>query len=160
MSSSAPDGPENDGATTAGSAPGEVGPTPAPQHAADGPAPADAPADHASPADAAATDDGATEASTTGAPASEEPQDVTLLVDPDRVRRAPKYPVFLWVGALVGAVVGLIFSTWLIDVSGSAETLMKPGVYVSVTVLGGIALGLGVAGLVAVISDRRSLRRR
>jgi len=90
----------------------------------------------------------------------EEPQEVSLLVDPERVRRAPKYPVFLWVGALVGAVVGLIFSTWLIDVSGSAETLMKPGVYVSVTVLGGIAVGLGVAGLVAVISDRRSLRRR
>lgn len=90
----------------------------------------------------------------------EEPQDVTLLVDPERVRRAPKYPVFLWVGALVGAVVGLIFSTWLIDVTGASETLMKPGVYVSVTVLGGIALGLGVAGLIAVISDRRSLRRR
>lgn len=91
---------------------------------------------------------------------AEEPQDVTLLVDPERVRRAPKYPVFLWVGALVGAVVGLIFSTWLIDVTGASETLMKPGVYVSVTVLGGIALGLGVAGLIAVISDRRSLRRR
>ncbi|MEU2199984.1 hypothetical protein [Isoptericola sp. NPDC019482] len=90
----------------------------------------------------------------------EEPQDVTLLVDPERVRRAPKYPVFLWVGALVGAVVGLIFSTWLIDASGASESLMKPGVYVSVMILGGIAVGLGVGGLIAVVSDRRSLRRR
>ncbi|MFD6137052.1 hypothetical protein [Isoptericola sp. NPDC060257] len=92
----------------------------------------------------------------------EEPQDVTLLVDPERVRRAPKYPVFLWMGALVGGVVGLIFSTWLIDSADPevAAALLKPGVYVSVTILGGIALGLGVGGLVAVISDRRSLRRR
>ena len=92
----------------------------------------------------------------------EEPQDVTLLVDPERVRRAPKFPVFLWMGALVGGVVGLIFSTWLIDAADPevAAALLKPGVYVSVMILGGIALGLGVGGLVAVISDRRSLRRR
>ncbi|MGW8567576.1 histidine kinase [Isoptericola sp. NPDC055881] len=145
MSSSTPDGPANDGTANDGTvhdgaredAPATDAPTT--------PAPAD---------DAPAADDGPTPHS------PEEPQDVTLLVDPGRVRRAPKYPVFLWVGALVGAVVGLIFSTWLIDVSGSAETLMKPGVYVAVTVLGGIALGLGVAGLLAVVSDRRSLRRR
>jgi hypothetical protein len=113
---------------------------------------AEAPAERTTDVAPGTTDDAADEV--------EEPQDVTLLVDPDRVRRAPKYPVFLWVGALVGAVVGLIFSTWLIDVSDSAEALMKPGVYVAVTIFGGIALGLGVAGLIAVISDRRSLRRR
>lgn len=146
MSSSTPDGPAGDRPAT---------PDPAPLEADHVPADA-APADDRAPA-AAADTDGSSEGD---APASEEPQDVTLLVDPDRVRRAPKVTVFLWVGALVGAVVGLIFSTWLIDVSGSAETLMKPGVYVSVTVLGGIALGLGVAGLLAVIADRRSLRRR
>ncbi|MFC7878121.1 hypothetical protein [Isoptericola sp. NPDC057391] len=141
------------------------------QHAPapDGAAPDGTPHDREAPAeDTAAAPAGATEATAdstdTGADTSagdvDEPQDVTLLVDPERVRRAPKYPVFLWVGALVGAVVGLIFSTWLIDVTGAAETLMKPGVYVSVTILGGIAVGLGVGGLIAVISDRRSLRRR
>ncbi|MEL7977270.1 hypothetical protein AAG589_15520 [Isoptericola sp. F-RaC21] len=133
--------------------------------AADAPAhDAEAPSEHpaTSPAEPSAAEAGgaARGAGPEGADDGQEPQDVTLLVDPDRVRRAPKYPVFLWMGALVGAVVGLIFSTWLIDVSGSAETLMKPGVYVSVTILGGIALGLGVGGLIAVISDRRSLRRR
>ncbi|GAB3100095.1 hypothetical protein [Isoptericola nanjingensis] len=105
-----------------------------------------------------ASDDAADEASDK----VEAPQDVTLLVDPERVRRAPKFPVFLWMGALVGGVVGLIFSTWLIDAADPevAAALLKPGVYVSVMILGGIALGLGVGGLVAVISDRRSLRRR
>lgn len=144
MSSSTPDGPVRDGAPATPDA------APRPSAPADGPSAEPAPEDSSEPS-------GQVDAP---APAAEEPQDVTLLVDPERVRRAPKYPVFLWVGALVGAVVGLIFSTWLIDVTGASETLMKPGVYVSVTVLGGIALGLGVAGLIAVISDRRSLRRR
>lgn len=124
----------------------------------------DAPApDGAAPdAEASVEQDATTPADRTAGAArdAEEPQDVTLLVDPERVRRAPKYPVFLWVGALVGAVVGLVFSTWLIDASGASETLMKPGVYVSVMILAGIAAGLGVGGLIAVISDRRSLRRR
>jgi len=146
VSSSTPDGPPDDRPATPEQAPHEADRVPADA----------APAEDVAPAAGAGTD-GTPEGD---APASEEPQEVTLLVDPDRVRRAPKVTVFLWVGALVGAVVGLIFSTWLIDVSGSAETLMKPGVYVSVTVLGGIALGLGVAGLLAVIADRRSLRRR
>ncbi|MFD6179159.1 MULTISPECIES: hypothetical protein [unclassified Isoptericola] len=148
MTSSTPDGP--------------AGARPVPEDAANGGTANDRPATPGTagdvPAPAAPADAPADDAPTLHVP--EEPQEVTLLVDPERVRRAPKYPVFLWVGALVGAVVGLIFSTWLIDVSGSAETLMKPGVYVSVTILGGIAVGLGVAGLIAVISDRRSLRRR
>ncbi|SKC75446.1 hypothetical protein [Krasilnikoviella flava] len=139
MSSSTPDGPVNDGPDTPGTAPADD-----PQET---PAPDGASGSKPEAPRAAAADE-------------DEPQDVTLLVDPDRVRRAPKYPVFLWVGALVGAVVGLIFSTWLIDATDSAGALMKPGVYVSVTILGGIAVGLGVAGLIAVISDRRSLRRR
>jgi len=132
--------------------------------APDGAAPDGTPHDREAPAETAGTaadgTDTAVGAANGTADDVEEPQDVTLLVDPDRVRRAPKYPVFLWMGALVGGVVGLIFSTWLIDATESAETLMKPGVYVSVTILGGIALGLGVGGLIAVISDRRSLRRR
>lgn len=146
MSSSTPDGTVHDGAPVTPDA------APRPSAPADGPS-AEPSSEH--PSDDAGQDDAPIPVH-----AAEELQDVTLLVDPERVRRAPKYPVFLWVGALVGAVVGLIFSTWLIDVTGASETLMKPGVYVSVTVLGGIALGLGVAGLIAVISDRRSLRRR
>ena len=100
-----------------------------------------------------------------GAPAGdreavEEPQDVTLLVDPTRVRRAPRYPVFLWMGALVGVVGGLGFATWLVGVTGSGASLMKPGVYITVVVLATTALCMGVAGLIAVLADRRSLRRR
>ncbi len=149
MSSSTPDGPvQGDAPATPDAAPRPAAPAGDSSAAPTGP-------DVASPA-AERPEGGAP----TPAPATEEPQDVTLLVDPERVRRAPKYPVFLWMGALVGAVVGLIFSTWLIDASGAAETLMKPGVYVSVMILGGIAVGLGVGGLIAVISDRRSLRRR
>lgn len=151
MSSSTPDGTVHDGAVHDG-APAAPDDAPRPSTPVDGPSAEPAPGHPSTPAG----QDGAP----VPVPAPEEPQDVTLLVDPERVRRAPKYPVFLWMGALVGAVVGLIFSTWLIDVSGASESLMKPGVYVSVTILGGIALGLGVGGLIAVISDRRSLRRR
>ncbi|MFE5338012.1 hypothetical protein ACFQ8E_19035 [Isoptericola sp. NPDC056573] len=137
MSSSTPDqdAPAPDGATPDGTPPDR-----------------EAAAEQTAPSEAGSTTDAVDDV--------EQPQDVTLLVDPDRVRRAPKYPVFLWIGALVGGVVGLIFSTWLIDATDSAGVLMKPGVYVSVMIFGGIALGLGVGGLIAVISDRRSLRRR
>ena len=92
--------------------------------------------------------------------ADAEPQDVTLLVDPARVRRAPRYPVFLWMGALVGVVAGLGFATWLVGVTGAGASLMKPGVYVTVVVLASTALCMGAAGLIAVLADRRSLRRR
>ncbi len=81
-------------------------------------------------------------------------------MDPARVRRAPRYPVFLWMGALVGIVVGLGFATWLVGASGAGQALMKPGVYVTVVVLATTALGIGVAGLLALLADRRSLRRR
>ncbi|GAA1718628.1 hypothetical protein GCM10009809_13140 [Isoptericola hypogeus] len=144
MTSSTPDQPA---ATPDGAVPAEPAPdVPAKPAAAENASAPDRPRD--------ATEDG------TGSATADEPQDLTLLVDPDRVRRAPKYPVFLWVGALVGIVAGLVFATWLIDVTGSAESLMKPGVYVTVVVLATTALGLGVAGLLAVVADRRSLRRR
>jgi len=147
VSSPTPDGPENAGAPAS--------PDVAPRPAAPDERPSDAPSDQAGATPEVEGPGGVP----TPAPATE-PEDVTLLVDPERVRRAPKYPVFLWTGALVGAVVGLIFSTWLIDAAGASESLMKPGVYVSVMILGGIAVGLGVGGLLAVIADRRSLRRR
>ncbi|MFE5310032.1 hypothetical protein [Isoptericola sp. NPDC056605] len=139
MSSSTPDqdAPAPDGATPDGTPPDR-----------------EAAAEQTAPSEAGSTTDAVDDV--------EQPQDVTLLVDPDRVRRAPKYPVFLWMGALVGGVVGLIFSTWLLDAADPVDVaaLMKPGVYVSVMIFGGIAVGLGVGGLIAVISDRRSLRRR
>jgi hypothetical protein len=155
VSSSTPDqdAPAPDGAVPAGT-PGEAT---SDRTAPDGGTPA---AEQTAPTDDSERNATEPDAAEPDGEAADAPRDVTLLVDPERVRRAPKYPVFLWMGALVGAVAGLIFAVWLVDATDSAETLMKPGVYVSVTVLGGIALGLGVAGLIAVISDRRSLRRR
>lgn len=142
------------------STPDQPAATPEPVDPAPAGTPAEAPQEDGTATDGTATTGEDAGEATADATGDAGPQDVTLLVDPARVRRAPRYPVFLWMGALVGIVVGLGFATWLVGASGAGQALMKPGVYVTVVVLATTALGIGVAGLLALLADRRSLRRR
>lgn len=85
--------------------------------------------------------------------------EVRDVIDPTSVRRAPRYKAFFWTGALVGIVLGLALSFYLVS-SPSGTGMMKPGVYV--TVLTGFVTMVTtlLAGLFAVIADRRSMRGR
>jgi len=88
--------------------------------------------------------------------------DEHLLIDPARVRRAPRYSVFLTIGAVVGIVAGIWLGQYLVtsvDPSGTGAVLLKPGVFISVIVLATTALSMLLAGLVAVVLDRRSIRQ-
>ncbi|WP_277207795.1 histidine kinase [Isoptericola croceus] len=94
-------------------------------------------------------------------PAEQPEPDEHLLVDPTRVRRAPRYRGFFSVGAVVGIVVGVVLGVWLSGIATDAgSSLLKPGVFVSVIVLGTTAFFVLLAGAVALLADRRSLRRR
>ena len=84
--------------------------------------------------------------------------DVTAAVE-GRTRRAPRYQNFLKAGALLGAVVGLFFGGLMLTIPG-AKQLDKPGVLFSLLVIAGVCLGMAVAGLLALYSDRRSLGRQ
>lgn len=93
-------------------------------------------------------------------PAQAEP-DEHVLVDPARIRRAPRYRGFFTVGAVVGVVVGVVLGVWLSGIaSEEGPLLLKSGVFVSVIVLGTTAFFVLLAGALAVLADRRSLRRR
>lgn len=96
-----------------------------------------------------------------GAPGEPTEPDEHLLVDPARVRRAPRYRAFFTVGAVVGVVVGTVLGVWLSGIAtDEGAFLLKPGVFVSVIVLSTTTLFVLVAGALAVLADRRSLRRR
>ncbi|GAA3223906.1 hypothetical protein ACFP63_17920 [Oerskovia jenensis] len=84
--------------------------------------------------------------------------EIESVIDPTSIRRAPRYKAFFTTGAVVGIVVGLCLGiTWL----GSPESrgVLKPGVYLTVVVLGTTTLTTLVAGALAIWADRRSLRR-
>lgn len=85
--------------------------------------------------------------------------EVRAVIDPASVRRAPRYKAFFWAGGLVGLVLGLALSLYLVN-SPSGASLMKPGVYVTVLTAFVVMVTTLVAGLFAVIADRRSLRGR
>ncbi|MFJ6651629.1 potassium transporter Trk [Microbacterium sp. NPDC091313] len=93
-----------------------------------------------------------------------EPNRPSVRVDVEtvRVRRAPRYPVFLVVGALLGVVVAAILT---LAFHGSDQASPNTGVVYSATqVFGFVSLvcapiGIAVGGLVAVILDARSSRR-
>jgi hypothetical protein len=96
--------------------------------------------------------------------AADERAEEHLLVDPGRVRRAPRYGAFFTVGAVVGVVAGLWLGLWLVDQvaasPGDGPPVLKPGVFVTVILLATTTVTLVLAGLAAVVADRRSLRRR
>jgi hypothetical protein len=87
--------------------------------------------------------------------------DVRDVVDPASVRRAPRYKTFFVIGVVAGIVLGAAFALNLLATIDPARDmpLYKPGVYVSVTVLGTTMITTMLAGLVALWLDRRSLRR-
>lgn len=89
--------------------------------------------------------------------------DEHLLVDPGRVRRAPRYRAFFTVGSVVGVVVGLWLGLWLVDqvaASSGGPPVLKPGVFVVVVLVATTTVSVLLAGLAAVLADRRSMRRR
>lgn len=69
------------------------------------------------------------------------------------IRRAPKYPVFLVLGGLVGAIVTLIVTS-LFPADPSVGFAALYGYFV----LYGIPIGVVLGALVAIILDRRSVR--
>ncbi|MFT4219018.1 MAG: potassium transporter Trk [Microbacterium sp.] len=78
-----------------------------------------------------------------------------------RVRRSPRYSVFLVLGAALGVFVAMIL-TFAFD--GNAHTAANGAVYSDGQVFGflalvGVATGLLVGGLVAVVLDRLVGRR-
>ncbi|MEV0950093.1 hypothetical protein [Promicromonospora sp. NPDC050249] len=85
--------------------------------------------------------------------------EVRDVIDPASVRRAPRYKAFFWTGALIGIVLGLGLSLYLVN-SPSGASMMKPGVYVTVLTAFVTMVTTLLAGLFAVIADRRSLRGR
>jgi Mg/Co/Ni transporter MgtE len=80
-------------------------------------------------------------------------------IDPASVRRAPRYKAFFWTGALVGIVLGLALSLYLVN-TPAGSGMMKAGVYVTVLTAFVTMVTTLLAGLFAVIADRRSLRGR
>ncbi len=85
--------------------------------------------------------------------------EVRDVIDPTTVRRAPRYKAFFWTGALVGIVIGLPLSLYLVN-TPAGLAMMKPGVYVTVLTAFVTTVTTLLAGLFAVIADRRSLRGR
>lgn len=102
---------------------------------------------------------------TAPAPVPDEAE-LARVAEPATVRRAPKFGAFVTAGVLLGAVLGFVVAlitgsavegdggTGLIsflDGQGSARLLVA---------LAGATLGALVAGIAAVVADRRSLRGR
>ncbi|WP_143317042.1 hypothetical protein [Cellulosimicrobium sp. KWT-B] len=105
------------------------------------------------------TDETLGAASHDAASAGGEEVEIESVVDPATVRRAPRYRAFFTVGILLGTVLGLgIGGAWL--QSPAAAPVFKPGVYFTVILVTCAALGAAVAGVWAVVADRRSLRGR
>lgn len=85
--------------------------------------------------------------------------EVSSVVDRSTVRRAPRFKAFFLTGGLVGLVLGVALSLYLLG-TDEGKILMKPGVYASVLTLFVTTVTTLLAGLAAVVADRRSLRHR
>ncbi|ADG75792.1 signal transduction histidine kinase, LytS [Cellulomonas flavigena DSM 20109] len=104
-----------------------------------------------------------------GAPGAVTPDEAELarVAVPATVRRAPRYRAFLVAGALLGALVGLGVAA--ATAAGSALTADDGGVLPflggqngvrAVLALSGALGGTLVGGVLALLADRRSTRRR
>jgi hypothetical protein len=84
--------------------------------------------------------------------------EIESVVDPSTIRRAPKYKAFFLTGAVVGLLAGFVI--WVVWMGSPASGgVLKPGVYLTVLVLGTTTLTTLVAGALALWADKRSLRR-
>ena len=87
--------------------------------------------------------------------------DLRTAVDPGSVRRAPRYKGFMIAGVVVGVVIGLAVGLWMLATFDPSrdQPLDKPGVWLTVTVVGATTVTTLLAGLLATVLDRRSLKR-
>lgn len=99
---------------------------------------------------------------------SPEPTEAELaaMAEPARTRRAPRIKAFLWVGALVGGLLGLLAafiagpsSGLVADGTAFVSILEGQGAIRLISALAGAVLGALVGGLLALRADRRSIRR-
>jgi hypothetical protein len=123
-------------------------------------APSDAPPAGGSPAS------GPSAARQDDAPALPDEAELARVAEPATVRRAPKFRAFVTAGVLVGAVVGFVVALATGSVAGGAggtgfiSFLDDQGSARLLVALAGAMLGALVAGILAVVADRRSVRRR
>jgi hypothetical protein len=79
-----------------------------------------------------------------------------------RMRRAPKFSVFLAVGAVLGLIAAMILTFTFNgtgEVSPNTGLVYSQGQVFGFMLLVCIPVGLAIAGIVALIFDRRSARR-
>ncbi|WP_424449354.1 potassium transporter Trk [Microbacterium arborescens] len=88
-------------------------------------------------------------------------EQITERVESARVRRVPKYSVFLLLGAAAGIIVALALTFGIPDdgVSTSTGLQYSAGQVFGFIALGAIPIGMAVAGLVALVLDRAARRR-
>lgn len=83
-------------------------------------------------------------------------------IETARVRRSPRYAVFLVVGALLGILVAAILTFAVgdgVDKSATTEITYTTGQVFGFLALVGVAVGLAVGGIVALLLDRSFSRR-
>ncbi|MEP7765954.1 hypothetical protein [Sanguibacter sp. 25GB23B1] len=78
---------------------------------------------------------------------------VEASAQPARLRRAPRYRAFFWTGALLGIALGVALGLWVSD-----PDMINRWIYVIVIVFGTTLVTTLVAGLLAILADRRSAR--
>lgn len=71
-----------------------------------------------------------------------------------RIRRAPKYPMFLMLGAVLGAI-----ATVIITVAFPVDPTVGLGATIGYFLLYGVPFGVVVGGVIALVLDRVSHRR-
>ena len=97
----------------------------------------------------------ASAAAVTGAEATVAPEEVTVVTESDaRIRRAPKYSVFI----IVGGVLGLI-ATFIATSLFPVDPLVGFGALLGYFSLYGVTAGVLIGALLALIIDRVTLRR-
>lgn len=92
--------------------------------------------------------------------------ELARVAEPAVVRRAPKFGAFITAGALLGIVVALVLVAvvrpevaWVADGSGFISFLDGEGAVRTVMAVAGAVVGALVGGALAVLADRRSVKR-
>ncbi|QLD11739.1 potassium transporter Trk [Microbacterium oleivorans] len=88
-------------------------------------------------------------------------EQITERVESARVRRVPKYSVFLLLGAAAGIIAALALTFGVSDDGVSVSTGLEysAGQVFGFIALGAIPLGMALGGVVALILDRSARRR-
>ncbi|SDQ61604.1 potassium transporter Trk [Microbacterium sp. cf332] len=88
-------------------------------------------------------------------------EEITERVESARVRRVPKYSVFLLLGAAVGIILSLALTFGIPDEGVSTSTGLEysAGQVFGFVALGAIPIGMAAGGVVALILDRAARRR-